>query len=157
MKAGSILPPEAIKTASIMLSSTPGKASFNVTLACSIGLRGLGGIGGGGCWDTAALRGLVDVGVGSKVLSSSGGVEDDMFLQLICKSETSGKREEKNKKDSGRVKVRDRGRRYKCLIKLLAWLDRVADELVIYQRNNHVNCKSLRKYVNKLSGTTSTF
>jgi len=58
-------------------SSTFGKASTNVALACERGLKGRGGFGGGvSCTGevvvSAADAGVPAVGAGSRLLSSSG-------------------------------------------------------------------------------------
>jgi hypothetical protein len=58
-----MLPPEAMSTASMTLSSTLGKASFKTSLFCCIGLSGRGGFAG-------AAGGIVAIGEGSKLLSS---------------------------------------------------------------------------------------
>lgn len=47
-KAGSTLPPLAVRTAFTTATSIDGKASIRVFSACSRGLRGLGGFAGGG-------------------------------------------------------------------------------------------------------------
>ena len=72
LNAGSILPPEATRTASITFSSTLGNASLRVAVASSLGLSGPGGISGisGGAAAVVAVAMRAAVGAGSKLFSS---------------------------------------------------------------------------------------
>ena len=70
LNAGSMLPPDATRTASMTLSSTLGNASLSVALASSFGLSGRGGTAGEGATVVVAMGAAV--GVGSRLLSSEG-------------------------------------------------------------------------------------
>jgi hypothetical protein len=99
LNAGSMFPLEAIKTASMTFSSTFGKASFRVTLFCSIGLTGRGGFGGAAVVVLAGMTGGAAVdGVGSKLLSSG---RVDSCLSDMMMEEFWRKTEETETKSQG--------------------------------------------------------
>lgn len=96
LKAGSTLPPLAVRTARTTLASMVGKASLSVISACSRGLKGLGGFGGGASsslgggfgWDGCVCDGSVAFTVpvswslskskGRAVVGDSGGPSDGL-------------------------------------------------------------------------------
>ena len=104
LKAGSTLPPLAVRTALTTLASMVGNASFRVFSACCRGLKGRGGLAGGasslggglGKVDGSVLERVVGVTVpvswslsksnGRAVVGLSGGPSLD--FSLWCKGET---------------------------------------------------------------------
>lgn len=90
LNAGSIFPPEAIKTASMTPSSTFGNASFSVALACALGLWGREVRRGASVGDAVVEVTVVPAaaGVGSKLLSSgrvSTGLSAILQTRLVVK------------------------------------------------------------------------